>query len=184
MNDPLFPVRSAVIENTACDEDVQLAICRSPYKDSRYQLAQGENLSAKTIACLSVDPSPEVRETLAIQTTDPGTLALLVADASPRVRAGAAFNSLTTADQRRALARDSKSVVRGALVQTVTLDEEDLQLLVRDRAVEVRWWMACSLVTPPHIREILRSDPDPTVRLQAEGPAKHKWQVDPTDDLH
>jgi hypothetical protein len=63
--------------------------------------------------------------------------------------------------------------VRSALVRSVRLDEEDLQRLVRDRSVDVRWWMAVSTVTPDHIRRLLLNDPDQTVRSQAEEPATY-----------
>ncbi|GAA2895940.1 hypothetical protein Acy02nite_25920 [Actinoplanes cyaneus] len=171
VSDPHRHVRWAVAHNPACDEHVQRAICASPDEDLRYQLIYRKDLAPDVAAALASDSSVNVRGEFAMETIDPAALATLSTDSVAKVRAGAAMNTRTTAEQRRVLAGDPSALVRSALVRTVTLEEEDLQRLVRDRSVEVRWWMAAALLTPPHIRDVLREDPDPSVRQQAEDPS-------------
>jgi hypothetical protein len=160
-------VRWAVAGNPACDESVRRAMSRTSDKELRGLLAEMRTLEPDLAARLIDDASPEVRERLATHTHDPDVITALMADRTVRVRKGVARNARTTAEQRSALALDPAVDVRTALVQSVELDEADLQRLVDDRSVQVRLALATSAITPPHIRRALEGDADETVAAEA-----------------
>ncbi|MFF3853198.1 hypothetical protein [Micromonospora sp. NPDC002575] len=146
--DAVLDVRFAVLENPNADYQARQAICRSPDEDMRRLLAESNSVEEDIRNELLSDPSAAVRAGMAANTTAPHILAALIQDADAKVRAGAALNPLTSTEQRRRLARNKSASVRIALVQSVELAREDLEVLATDRSANVRWWVATVPGTP------------------------------------
>ncbi|AGZ39042.1 hypothetical protein AFR_03765 [Actinoplanes friuliensis DSM 7358] len=160
-------IRWAVATNPSCDARIRHKMATAKDKELRGLAAEMKDLEPDLAALLLEDVSPEVRERLAGHTQDPEVITALLKDRTVRVRKGVAVNKHTTPEQRSILAQDYAPEVRAALVRAVELEESDLQALVKDRSVEVRRSLATSDVTPPHIREALKNDPDEAVASDA-----------------
>ncbi|MEV4570512.1 hypothetical protein AB0K12_42755 [Nonomuraea sp. NPDC049419] len=139
----------------------------------RRLLAEEETLDRDTTEHLLLDPSEEVRESLAAHTPFPDVLARLLTSQSALVRAGVAQNPRTTPEQRHTLTRDRSARVRATLLKFVDLDDEDLRLLAEDRSLNVRWWLATWPTTPREILELLLQDPNEEVSRQANVTLRH-----------
>ncbi|MFI6396237.1 hypothetical protein [Nonomuraea sp. NPDC050540] len=135
VDDPHRSVRLDLPSHPNISEPVRKVIARSPDGDLRRLMAEDANLDPETTNLLLSDPAETVRAALAGHTSYPAILESLLKEDSDVVRAGAAQNSLTTIEQRRALARDPAALVRANLLKYVELEEDELLLLAQDRSI-------------------------------------------------
>lgn len=163
VSDPYNQVRWTVPMHKNCTPRVQRAVAASQDSMARQNLA-GRELADEVTATLAVDPDPQVRRRLASWTRDSEVLARLMTDPSEVVRAGATENRALSREQMLALARDLSRRVRGQLAvsSSVDLPLEVLEVLARDRSVDVRFALTGS-PQPESIARILYNDPHPDV---------------------
>lgn len=168
VSDPFNEVRWAVPIHKNCGPRVQRAVAASRDSMARQNLA-GQELAADVAQSLAADPDPQVRGRLASLTRDPDVLARLLTDPSEVVRAGAAENGQLSRQQTLLLAKDRSWKVRYqlAVFSRVDLPIDVLELLARDRSVEVRFALTGSR-QPESIARILYGDPDPRVANNME----------------
>lgn len=143
-------VRAAVAENVATPVDVltalvadsqwrvRFAVSQNPGHhavavalaagdpDVRGGLARRADLGRADIQALLRDPVAQVREFLAVSTTDPRVLAALAKDPHPRVRAKAALNRHVAQDDLEALGGDKVAAVRAVAAGTGRLADRRL----------------------------------------------------------
>ncbi|MBA8793970.1 hypothetical protein FHX74_001575 [Friedmanniella endophytica] len=110
----------------------------------------------------------EVRAWVAAGTRKPELHQLLREDESPRVRAFALWSAFTTSDQLVQAADDRRLEVRAVVADHALTPIDTLLKLAHDSSARVRW----SLATGPHaaeprILQVLQSDPDRSVAMQA-----------------
>lgn len=161
-------VRWYAAQNSGASDKVRFAALASDERDSAIAVADlGDARYADLVEAILAHPARGFRERLAQTSHDPVIIRRLASDPDARVRGFAAMSSACPTDVLRELAHDRRAEARGGVAGRPDCPADLLRELAKDKSANIRWAVVALHPRNLEVAEMLRDDPDATVRNQA-----------------